>query len=107
MAASLGHAALGQCRFRLEGEGGGTLRSALDAVVHVGDTVPLEDPGALELDVLGSEVVEETAPLAEEHRGNWKCGRASSCSLPPACRTCRLTRATARPASPCSRAPIP
>jgi hypothetical protein len=34
--------------FRLEGEGGGTLRSALDAVVHVGDTgLPLEDPGAL------------------------------------------------------------
>ena len=36
--------------------------------MHVGDTVPLEDPGALQLDVLGSEVVEETAPLAEEHR---------------------------------------
>jgi hypothetical protein len=35
-------------RIRLEGEGGGTLRSALDAVVHVGDTgLPLEDPGAL------------------------------------------------------------
>jgi len=34
----------------------------------VGDTVlPLEDPGALQLDVLGSEVVEEAAPLAEEH----------------------------------------
>ena len=33
---------------RLEREGGGTLRSALDAVVHVGDTgLPLEDPGAL------------------------------------------------------------
>ncbi|HZB82741.1 MAG TPA: hypothetical protein VE288_07855, partial [Rubrobacteraceae bacterium] len=32
---------------RLEGEGGGTLRSALDPVVHVGDTVlPFEDPGA-------------------------------------------------------------
>ncbi len=26
------------------------------------------DPGALELDVLETEVVEETAPLAEEHR---------------------------------------
>jgi hypothetical protein len=37
--------------------------------VHVGDTVlPLEDPGALQLDVLGSEVVEEAAPSAEEHR---------------------------------------
>jgi hypothetical protein len=35
----------------------------------VGDTVlPLEDPSALQLDVLGSEVVEEAAPLAEEHR---------------------------------------
>ena len=36
--------------------------------MHVGDTVPLEDPGALELDVLGTEVVEETAALADEHR---------------------------------------
>src|SRR3954467_3300483 len=45
------------------GEGAaGRLRSALDAVVHVGDAVPLEDPGALELDVLGIEVVEEAAP---------------------------------------------
>jgi hypothetical protein len=35
--------------------------------VRVGDTVPFEDAGALELDVLGSEVVEETAPLAEDH----------------------------------------
>ena len=35
----------------------------------MGDSVlPLEDPGALQLDVLGSEVVEEAAPLAEEHR---------------------------------------
>jgi hypothetical protein len=33
----------------------------------VRDTVPLEDAGALELAVLGIEVVEETAPLAEEH----------------------------------------
>jgi hypothetical protein len=49
---------------------GGTLRSALDPVVHVGDTVlPLEDPGALQLDVLGAALVEETAPLTEEHRG--------------------------------------
>src|SRR5215203_4484923 len=31
----------------------GTLRSALDPVVHVGDALlPLEDPGALQLDVL-------------------------------------------------------
>ncbi len=29
----------------------------------------LQDPGALQLDVLGTEVVEETAPLAEEHTG--------------------------------------
>ena len=43
--------------------------SALDPVVHVGNTgVALEDPGALELDVLGAEVVEEAAPLAQEHR---------------------------------------
>ncbi len=27
----------------------------------------LEDPGALQLDVLGSEAVEQAAPLAEEH----------------------------------------
>src|SRR5215218_3562374 len=47
----------------------GTLRSALDPVVHVGDAVlPLEDPGALQLDLLGSEALEQTAPLAEEHR---------------------------------------
>jgi hypothetical protein len=33
---------------RLEGDGGGTLHSALDAKVHVGDTgLTLEDPGAL------------------------------------------------------------
>jgi hypothetical protein len=39
--------------------------------VHVGDTaLPLKDPGALQLDVLGSEVVEEAAPLAEEHSEN-------------------------------------
>lgn len=43
--------------------------SALDAVVHVGHAVlPLEDPGALQLDLLGSEALEQTAPLAEEHR---------------------------------------
>src|SRR4029450_10135728 len=45
--------------------------SALDPVVHVGDTVlPLEDPGALQLDLLGSEALEQTAPLAEEHRND-------------------------------------
>jgi hypothetical protein len=31
----------------------------------VRDTGPLEDPDALQLDVLGTEVLEETAPLAE------------------------------------------
>jgi len=37
--------------------------------VHVSDTVlPLEDPGALQLDLLGSEALGQTAPLAEEHR---------------------------------------
>jgi hypothetical protein len=52
-------------------------RSALDAVVHVGDTVPLEDSGALELDVLGTEVVKETAALAEEHRDEMDLKRTS------------------------------
>jgi hypothetical protein len=28
----------------------------------------LEDPGSLELDLLGSEALEQAAPLAEEHR---------------------------------------
>src|SRR5919109_1861101 len=42
--------------------------SAPHPVVHVGDTaLALEDPGALELDLLGSEALEQTAPLAEEH----------------------------------------
>ena len=37
--------------------------------MHVGDAVlPLEDPGALQLDLFGGEALEETAPLAEEHR---------------------------------------
>jgi len=36
---------------------GGTLRSALDAIVRVGDAIPLEGAGALELDVLEREVV--------------------------------------------------
>src|SRR5919107_1556181 len=44
-------------------------RSAANAIVQVGDTLsPLEDPGALQFDVLGIEVLEETAALAEEHR---------------------------------------
>src|SRR5215217_1299979 len=44
-------------------------RSALDAVVHVCHAgLAPEDARALELDLLGTEVVEETAPLAEEHR---------------------------------------
>ncbi len=46
-----------------------TLTSALDPVVPVGDTgLPFDDPGALQLDVLGTALVEETAPLAEERR---------------------------------------
>ena len=37
--------------------------------MHVGDTaLPLEDPGALKLDLLGSEALEQTTPLAEEDR---------------------------------------
>jgi hypothetical protein len=37
--------------------------------MHVGDpALAIEDPSALQLDVLRIEVVEETAPLAEEHR---------------------------------------
>ena len=32
--------------------------------------LPLEDPGALQLDLLGSEALEQSAPLAEEHRDN-------------------------------------
>jgi hypothetical protein len=35
------------------------------------DTVPLDDPGALECDALGSEVVVETATLAEEPGTRW------------------------------------
>src|SRR5688500_17577312 len=43
--------------------------SVLDPVVHVGNAgLPLDDSGALELDVLGIEVIEETSPLAEQHR---------------------------------------
>jgi hypothetical protein len=35
--------------------------------VHVGD-ISVEDPGALQLDLVGSEALEETEPLAEEPR---------------------------------------
>ena len=35
----------------------------------MGDTaLPFEDPGALQLDELGTEALEQTAPLAEQHR---------------------------------------
>ena len=45
------------------------MASAVDPIVHVGDTVlSLEDPGALQFDRHGSEALEQTAPLAEEHR---------------------------------------
>ncbi len=41
----------------------------MEPVVHVGDTVlPLEDPGAPQLDLLGGEALEQKTPLAEEHR---------------------------------------
>jgi hypothetical protein len=37
--------------------------------VHVSDAgLPVEDPDALQLDLLGSQALEESAPLAEEHR---------------------------------------
>ena len=37
--------------------------------MHVGDTAfALENPGALELDLLGGKALEQTSPLAEEHR---------------------------------------
>lgn len=37
--------------------------------MHVGDAVlALEDPGALQLDVVRREVVKQAAPLPEEHR---------------------------------------
>ncbi len=51
--------------------------------MHVGDTVlPLEDPGALQLDVLGSEVVEETAPLAKSPLGSSLVGPPGDCTTP-------------------------
>lgn len=37
-------------------------------VMHMSNSVPLENPGALELDVFRIKVVEETAPLAQEDR---------------------------------------
>ena len=37
--------------------------------MHVRDTaLPLEGPDALQLDLLGRKALEETTPLAEEHR---------------------------------------
>jgi hypothetical protein len=37
--------------------------------VNVGDTgLSLEDSGPLQLDLFGSEVLKQTAPMAEEHR---------------------------------------
>ena len=37
--------------------------------MQVGDAVlPLEDPGPLKLDLLGSKALEQAAPLAEQHR---------------------------------------
>ena len=43
----------------------------LDPVVHVGyTTLSLEDPGPLQLDLLGSEALEQTASLTEEHRND-------------------------------------
>ncbi|MBV8989423.1 MAG: hypothetical protein JO372_12765, partial [Solirubrobacterales bacterium] len=45
-----------------------TLASVLDPVVHVGDAVlAFEDSHALELDLLGTEAVEQSASPAEEH----------------------------------------
>jgi hypothetical protein len=41
--------------------------SALDPVAQVGDTVfTFKNPGALKLNLLGSQVLEQAAPLAEE-----------------------------------------
>ena len=57
--------------------------------MQVGDTgLPLEDPGALQLEVLGTEVVEEPAPLAEEHRDEMDLelvetpAASASCAVP-------------------------
>jgi hypothetical protein len=50
--------------------------------VHVGDTVlPLEDPGALKLDLFGIEVVEQSATLAEEHRDDMELEFSPAASL--------------------------
>jgi hypothetical protein len=52
----------------------------------MGDTVlALEDPGALQLDLLGSEAFEQTASLAEEHRDDVELDLVED-----ACRECEL-----------------
>ncbi len=72
--------------------------------MHVRDAVPLEDPGALELDVLGAEVVEAPASLAEQHRDEMDlelvedAGRGRVRGLPTRCR--RARRAARDPAAP-------
>ena len=44
----------------------GGLTSPLDPVVHMHNSVlPLQDPGALQLDLLGRQPLEQTAPLPE------------------------------------------
>ena len=54
--------------------------------MHVGDAgLPVEDPGALQLDVLGTEVVKETAPLAEEHRMRWISSSSRTPAASPSC----------------------
>src|SRR4051794_15324123 len=55
--------------WRRRAAGGGGRTAAPDAVAQMGGTgLALERADALELDLLRSEVVEETAALAEEHR---------------------------------------
>jgi hypothetical protein len=54
-------------------EKAGTIASVLDPVMHVGNTtLTLEDPGPLQRDLLGSEALEQMAPLPEEHRDDMK-----------------------------------
>jgi hypothetical protein len=56
----------GDTFIRLEGEGGGTLHSALDAKVHVGDTgLPLEDPA----EDLTPRPGDSFDPISPEHVG--------------------------------------
>lgn len=49
---------------------------------------PFDVPGALQLDVLGTALVEETAPLAEEHRDEMDlelvedAAASASCAIP-------------------------